>query len=123
MKVLCESKPGRVLQSSALQDRSHVDEACYTSGRQAPKLDVGQTTIPVSAVVATRNRSMVLARTLESLLLQDVLPAELIVVDASADELSKTLVTEVAGQAGGMCVKWMAALESGAAVQRNQGIR
>jgi GT2 family glycosyltransferase len=79
--------------------------------------------IPLSAVVATRNRTESLSRTFESLLTQAVLPFEFIVVDASDNDATKTLTMKLAERIGYMStVRWLAADIPGAAPQRNQGV-
>jgi len=80
--------------------------------------------VPVAAVIPTRNRPAVLARMLHSLKQQEVLPAELIVVDASSDEETKMTVAAFASDpACADCrVIWLKAERLGAAVQRNQGV-
>ena len=79
--------------------------------------------IPVSAVIATRNRAESLARTLDSLLVQGVMPAEFIVVDASKDDLTKNVMTKFAGRADPpLTVHWLQTHIAGAASQRNEGV-
>lgn len=79
--------------------------------------------LPVSAVIPTRQRAQVLSRTLASLLAQGVLPAELIVVDASDDTATKLAVAAFGAQVGGDCkVCCLRADVCGAASQRNQGV-
>jgi GT2 family glycosyltransferase len=79
--------------------------------------------IPVSAVIATRNRAQSLSRTLDSLLLQGVMPAECIVVDASNDGATKNLLTEFGKRTdSSVRVQWSSSDVTGAASQRNQGI-
>jgi GT2 family glycosyltransferase len=80
--------------------------------------------IPVSAIVATANRNEVLARTFNSLQAQGILPAELIIVDASQDDHTQEVTTVFAQQLGSRpCrVVWERAKEWGAAPQRNQGM-
>jgi glycosyltransferase involved in cell wall biosynthesis len=79
--------------------------------------------LPVSAVVATRERAGSLLRTLDSLLSQRILPDELIVVDGSADDESKSVLEAWSRQIGTSCtVRWRRATKIGAAVQRNQGV-
>jgi glycosyltransferase involved in cell wall biosynthesis len=79
--------------------------------------------IPVSAVIATRNRAVSLAKTLDSLLPQGALPAEFIVIDASDDSATKELMAGFAVRTGNDCsVRWVAAEIAGAASQRNQGV-
>ena len=80
-------------------------------------------TLPISAVIPTRDRAPILRRTFESLAAQEVLPAELIVVDASTDAESRAVVENWASDVAPACeVVWQRAIEAGAAVQRNQGI-
>lgn len=68
-------------------------------------------------------RPQVLARTLASLLANRVLPAELIVIDASDDTATRVEVDAFAAQVSGSCaVRWIAADIRGAAAQRNQGV-
>lgn len=79
--------------------------------------------IPASAVVPTRHRAGALSRTLDSLLAQEILPTELIVVDASEDGETREVVEGFASRAAGACaVRWLRAETAGAAVQRNQGV-
>jgi len=79
--------------------------------------------LPISAVVATRNRAASLSRTLESLLLQELLPAEFIVIDASVDDATKVALTKFADRVGATAaVHWFAAEVAGAASQRNEGV-
>lgn len=80
-------------------------------------------TLPVSAVVPTRNRAAALARMLESLEAQLLLPAELIVVDGSADGSTREMIGRFADNWKLHCsVRWEAARTLGAAVQRMQGM-
>jgi glycosyltransferase involved in cell wall biosynthesis len=82
-----------------------------------------KTVAPISAVIATRNRAESLSRTLESLLLQELLPAEFIVVDASDDGATRKLLAEFEKRAEpDVSVRWFAANISGAASQRNEGV-
>ena len=73
--------------------------------------------IPVSAVIATRNRAAALDRTMRSLADQEVHPAEIIIIDASdgGDNEQKA----IAGLES--IVLWRQAATVGAAAQRNQG--
>src|SRR2546423_1251856 len=81
------------------------------------------TIAPISAVVATRNREQSLSRTLDSLLSQEVIPAELILVDASDDDATKNLLAKFADRARpSVGVRWFSADVPGAAPQRNQGV-
>ncbi len=89
--------------------------------RKASERDSG---VPVSAVVATRDRPAVLRRALDSVTAQDVTPAELIVVDASTDEASRHIVAAAAPalESRGGHIHWERAAVAGAAAQRNQGV-
>jgi len=81
------------------------------------------TVVPISAVVPTRDRAVALYRMLEGLAEQELLPAELIVVDGSSDATSRQVVTDWSKYVANKClVKWQPAAELGAAVQRNQGV-
>lgn len=79
--------------------------------------------LPISAVIATKDRAASLARTLDSLSAQGVLPAELIAVDGSVGDESRTVLenwgTKFAPQ---VAVRWQRAERLGAAIQRNQGL-
>jgi glycosyltransferase involved in cell wall biosynthesis len=80
-------------------------------------------TLPVSAIVPTLNRTRVLRDTLDSLEKQKILPAELIIVDASDDATTRDMVKNFAIRVDGACsVRWIPAHTKGAAVQRNQGV-
>ncbi len=81
------------------------------------------TELPLSAVVPTIDRSASLARTLESLEQQQLLPSELIVVDASQNSDTREMLIGFAQRIGGNAsVRWLAANSAGAAAQRNQGV-
>ena len=83
----------------------------------------GLTQLPASAVIPTRHRHEVLGRTLDSLLRQGVLPAELIVVDGSEDDQTRLVVQSFSQRTTRICeVKYMRAKTLGAAAQRNQGV-
>lgn len=79
---------------------------------------------PLSAIVPTRERAAVLQKMLASLGEQSVLPAELIVVDASSGGDSRRVVEQFAAAAAARGCKalWQAAAVAGAAAQRNQGM-
>lgn len=89
------------------------------SGRQTTQI------LPVSAVVPTRDRAAVLARTLHSLIGQSAVPAELIVIDASADVGMQAPMAQlnVDAAARGCRIITQRADIAGAAAQRNQGVR
>jgi glycosyltransferase involved in cell wall biosynthesis len=79
--------------------------------------------IPTSAVVPTMDRAPVLRRTLDSLGMQGVLPAELIIVDGSAGEETRMIAEQWAASMGPATrVTWQRATTRGAAIQRNQGV-
>src|SRR5438477_9639425 len=82
-----------------------------------------RTIAPISAVIATRNREQSLSRTLESLLPQEVIPAEFIVIDASDGDATKNLSARFADRLGSSAaVRWFSADVHGGAPQRNQGV-
>jgi glycosyltransferase involved in cell wall biosynthesis len=77
----------------------------------------------VSAIVPTLDRAEAFRRTLFSLAEQSVLPAELIVIDASRDDSTRQMLDEWKSVTGNRCsVVWERATKRGAAAQRNQGI-
>jgi glycosyltransferase involved in cell wall biosynthesis len=77
----------------------------------------------MSAIVPTRNRAEVMVRTLDSLVEQGELPAELIVVDGSVDDATHEVVEAFASSTNGLCkVSYRRAEALGAAAQRNQGV-
>jgi GT2 family glycosyltransferase len=79
--------------------------------------------IPVSAVIATRDRAASLSRTLDSLLLQGIAPREFVAVDASKDEQTRNLLSEFQTKLPtGVSMRWFAAKIVGAAPQRNEGV-
>jgi len=77
--------------------------------------------VPVSAVVPTRNRSIVLRRMLRSLAKQAVQPEELILVDASLDNESESVCSATFEGLKSRIV-YQRAREVGAAAQRNQAV-
>ena len=79
--------------------------------------------LPVSAVIPTFNRPHSLQRTLDSLVAQNALPAQLIVIDGSQAEETRMVVEAWAAAVGSQCqVVYQRAFQLGAAVQRNQGV-
>jgi GT2 family glycosyltransferase len=80
--------------------------------------------IAVSAVVATKDRPACLARALASLKADAVLPAEIIVVDASDDGATKAATLDFSERVAplGCRMIWQRAERAGAAAQRNQGV-
>jgi len=79
--------------------------------------------LPVTVVIPTRNRTAALRRTLESLAQQSAQPAELSIVDASADGSTRSLCVEKVIPNLRSTVSWCRANLAGAASQRNQGVR
>jgi spore maturation protein CgeB len=77
----------------------------------------------ISAIIATRNRAPSLSKTIDSLLRQEVVPAEFIIVDASNDVATKKVVDKFAQRVEpSATVRWIPAETVGAAAQRNQGV-
>lgn len=76
--------------------------------------------LPVSAIIPTRDRWPVLERTLRSLLSQNALPYEIIIVDASGENQSLSFNTALAGT--GVHGQYLKAAQAGATHQRIQGI-
>lgn len=79
-------------------------------------------TIPVTAIIATKNRARFLRRTLTGLVAQSVIPEGVIVVDASSDEETARLCAHEFSSAP-MPIRYVRALKPGAASQREQGIQ
>ena len=77
--------------------------------------------IPVSAIIATRNRPTVLLRTLKTLSRQSKYHAEVVIVDAS-DNVHTVELCENMQDQWPWRTKYLRAVKLGAAVQRNQGI-
>ena len=77
--------------------------------------------LPISALVPTRDRAVVFRRTLESLAQQSVQPLEMIVVDGSDTEDTRSLCEETIPTLETK-IKYYRATELGAATQRNQAI-
>jgi glycosyltransferase involved in cell wall biosynthesis len=74
--------------------------------------------IPVSVIIPTANRAAVLAATLASIANQNLLPQEIIIVDASvSNDTANICKTSTV-----LNIKYVIATQKGAAVQRNQGI-
>lgn len=76
---------------------------------------------PVSAVIPTAGRKERLVQTLHSVLSQEILPKEIIIVDGSCDRLSNTGI-EAEVELSGVKLVLEPAVEKGAGTQRNQGI-
>jgi GT2 family glycosyltransferase len=77
--------------------------------------------LPVSAVIATRNRPGPLSRTLESLARQSAQPAEIVVVDGSVDSATNELCGKPPAALESR-ITWQKATVLGAATQRNQAM-
>ena len=79
--------------------------------------------VPISAVIATRDRAPSLFRTLESLLPQEISPSEINVIDASKDQQTKNVLSEFQTRLqAGTSVRWFPAKIAGSAPQRNEGV-
>jgi glycosyltransferase involved in cell wall biosynthesis len=79
-------------------------------------------TLPISAVVPTRHRTISFRATLASIAGQSTQPYEVIVVDASDDTSTERLCKE--GIPGLLSqIRWFRAKRKGAAAQRNEGIQ
>lgn len=85
-------------------------------------MDSAVAKLTVSAVIATSNRIAALSKTLDSLLLQSVLPSEIILIDASDDDQTQRLTNSLAQQYPQVSFEYRRAMEKGAARQRNQGV-
>ena len=83
-----------------------------------------KTLVPVSAILPTRNRATLLARFLESLAAQTVLPAEIVICDASDNDTTHQVVTQARTQWNEPSVNWIydRASRTGLAPQRNQAV-
>lgn len=92
----------------------------------APSVPAAPVLLPCSAVIATRHRADPLRRTLDSLLAQDALPSELLVIDGSDADLGETarVCRELAPRfdARGCRLAHHRAALRGAAPQRNEGV-
>lgn len=79
--------------------------------------------LPLSVVIPTRYRPQILARTLNAFQAQDSVPAEWIIIDASADDTTEAIVRKFEQEAAlASRVIYQRAEVPGAAVQRNQGV-
>jgi glycosyltransferase involved in cell wall biosynthesis len=80
-------------------------------------------TLPVTAIVPTRNRAIPLRQTLLSLVEQQEVPAQLIVIDASDNGESRSVLDAFRETIGSHCaIDWQPAEVRGAAAQRNQAM-
>jgi GT2 family glycosyltransferase len=78
--------------------------------------------LPARVVIATKDRTAVLKRTLRSIASQCAQPAELAIVDASTDEATRALCEEEQFPNLHSTISWRRARVVGAASQRNQGV-
>ena len=77
--------------------------------------------IPVSIIIPTANRHLVLKKTLYSIREQTIQPEEIIIIDASDGETTKEICTIFSATTNKLT--YIEAKEKGAAKQRMQGIR
>ena len=80
-----------------------------------------QTTAPSAFIIATRNRPTDLARTVESVLGQTVLPAQLCIVDSSDDTPTRSQIEKLCADAG-VSLDYHHPAPRGLTVQRNAGV-
>jgi glycosyltransferase involved in cell wall biosynthesis len=79
--------------------------------------------LPLSVVIATKNRALVLKRMLASLWKQEAVPAEIVIVDASENSATQDLaILEAQHAPQGVAVKYLHSSASGSATQRNEGV-
>lgn len=79
--------------------------------------------IPVSVVIPTMDRPAALVRAIKSLLASTVVPAEFVIVDASAGKETRDAIAALLdAAAGGPRTVVQSALRAGAAAQRNQAL-
>lgn len=81
----------------------------------------GKLIIPVSAIIATKDRPEMLKRTVRGITVQSCIPTELIIVDGSDDDLTKNVCEEGLNRFDFKTV-YMKATTRGAAPQRRQGM-
>lgn len=79
------------------------------------------TALPLSAIIATKDRPDCLEKTLKALAKGSALPAEIIIVDASSSDISKEVIKHARGFEN-INLRYIRATQAGAACQRNQGI-
>lgn len=77
--------------------------------------------IPVSAVMATKDRADMVRRTVRNMAEQSYLPVELIIIDASSDDFTKKVVEEDLHDFSFKII-YGKAITPGAATQRMQGV-
>lgn len=79
--------------------------------------------LPLSAIVPTRNRAASFEKMLRSLARQPAQPSEMIVIDASLDDATRSICQSKSIEGLATRVQYVTADETGAASQRNQGIK
>ena len=77
--------------------------------------------LPISVIIPTRNRAVVLKKTLSTIAAQAEQPAEIIIIDASENDQTEILVSGRIDSLGSSLL-YRKAIAVGAAAQRNQGI-
>ena len=75
----------------------------------------------ITSIIPTANRAVVLQKTLKSLALQEIQPAEIIIIDASDDGETEKMCSESIPGLGSSII-YKRARQKGAATQRNQGL-
>ena len=80
--------------------------------------------LPISVIIATRNRSNRLSKTIESIFAQTMLPSEILVLDESDQDYSKVFTSEPKDLLvrAGCYIKWARVVARGSAAQRNLGV-
>lgn len=80
--------------------------------------------VPVSAILPTRNRATLLARFLDSLADQTVLPSEIVICDASDNDTTQQVVSQAIAEWNDPRIRWNfeRASRTGLAPQRNQAV-
>jgi GT2 family glycosyltransferase len=79
--------------------------------------------LPVTAVIPTCDRPASMRATVESLMQQECMPAEVIVVDASEGSATRQYLETAANRVAAFCtMRWVRAARRGSAAQRNQGV-
>jgi GT2 family glycosyltransferase len=77
--------------------------------------------LPISAIIPTANRHTVLSKTLKSIARQTYQPDEIIIIDASSNDETKSICNwEFEGLISNL--KYFTAKEKGSAIQRQQGV-
>lgn len=80
--------------------------------------------LPISAVIPTKDRPLQLDTVLKTILSDDVIPSEIIIVDSSSNNQSQKITHQHARiEKRAVNIEWMLAEETGAAIQREQGLK